>query len=61
MILHQRKREVPDFLYNGQPGESFELKTPFTPKPIIAIWMEPRVYNICIRKVGNVISYFVKN
>jgi hypothetical protein len=35
MILQQRWQEVPDFLYNRQPGESFELKTPFTPKPII--------------------------
>jgi len=35
MILQLRRREVSDFLYNRQPGEFFELKTPFTPKPII--------------------------
>ena len=35
MILQLRRREVPDFLYNRQPGEYFELKTPFTPEPII--------------------------
>jgi len=33
--LQQRRREVPEFLYNRQPVEFFELKTPFNPKPII--------------------------
>jgi hypothetical protein len=32
MILQLRRGEVPE--YNRQPGEYFELKTSFTPKPI---------------------------
>ena len=33
MILHLCWGEVPE--YNRQPGEYFELKTSFTPEPII--------------------------
>jgi hypothetical protein len=37
MILQLRRGGVPDFIYNRQPGEYFELKTPFTPEAIIGM------------------------